>query len=300
MKNTIVTNYDGGIYYIKANESYIIDFNYNDTNLDQINIFLHPSETEENITLNYIFTGYLYLQKDKIYKLNITDDITRTIKLSRKTLNSEIIIEKGENENTKLNSKNLYYKIEDNYIGEIKLKVNNDNALIEILYQMSITEKLDFEKLEFNITGYLSLIQIPKKYKSKKIIFEFYPLDSTIYSIFNGYSNENFAYYRFIPFFNEIATYFKLVVNEPYKSSLEIMEEEYYNVLIELYSRTLNLKISLDKGLPVWAIVLIVVGCLVILSIVITIIIIKKRKSTNEDDQIRDELEGLTKLEKDK
>ena len=297
-------NYDGEIFSIKANESYIIDFNYDDIVLDQINIFLHPNETEENITIEDIYTGYLYLQKDKTYTLNITDNyVNRTIKLSRKTLNSEIIIEKDENENTKLNSKNLYYKI-DNYTGEIKIKVNNDDALIEFLYEISsLTEKLDFEKLELNVNSYLSLIQIPKKYTSKRITFEFYPSEDAIYSLFNGYSNENYAYYRYIPFFHEIATYFKLVVNDTY-NSLELMEDEYYNVLIELYDGSLKLKINVEdieekkKGLPVWAIILIVVGCLiVIIAIVLIIIMIKKRKTTNKDIELKEKIETLTELQ---
>ena len=54
------------------------------------------------------------------------------IKLSRKTLNAEVII---INANTTLNSNNLHYTLNDSSIEKLNLEIGNESALIEILFK---------------------------------------------------------------------------------------------------------------------------------------------------------------------
>ena len=76
------------------------------------------------------------------------------IKLSRATLNSKITI---SNKNIELNSNNLYYKIEENYKGDLILNVKNDNAIIEFLFKQ---EENEIEILDFPTRKF----QLNKKY----------------------------------------------------------------------------------------------------------------------------------------
>ena len=63
----------------------------------------------------------LFLEKNKEYSLDFSDNNLKNImiKLSRKTLNSELTL---IDENIKLNSKNLYYPLKENFKEKLKVK----------------------------------------------------------------------------------------------------------------------------------------------------------------------------------
>ena len=81
------------------------------------------------------------------------------IKLSRKSLNSEINI---EGENTKLNSDNLYYQIKDGFEGEITLEVTKNDAIVEFLFKFQDMEVIDFESLKIKTSKKYILINFLK------------------------------------------------------------------------------------------------------------------------------------------
>ena len=151
-------DYKESIRSFQKNQLYLLYVKFHE--LDPFNIFINPKITEEIIDINNNEIDFLYLENNKVYTLDFKNNlINRLIKLSRETLNAEIFI---ENKNIKLNSDNLYYLIEDNYKGVLKLHVSKDNALIEFLFKQSNDEIeiLDFEKRKFilknkyNILGF--------------------------------------------------------------------------------------------------------------------------------------------------
>ena len=75
--------------------------------------------------------SFLYLKKDKNYSLDFKENTInkRIIKLSTKTLNSKIII----NNETELNKTNLYYELENNFKGILKLEIRDNDSFIEFL-----------------------------------------------------------------------------------------------------------------------------------------------------------------------
>ena len=306
-----VNEYSGNFYYFNKDKSYIIDFDYKNA-IDQLQLYMNPIEIDENITIIENKTNYLYLQKNKKYRLIFNDNsINRAIKLSRKTLNSVILI---KDNNIKLNSDNLYYKLDNNYKGELNIEVNNEDAFIEFIYNLTNVEILNFEDLEFNLKKPFNLITIPKKYNSHKINFELIGNNSK-YSIYNGYSIDNYNYYRV----NSLKDQIKLrnlsfTIYNPYNNKIKLMKDEYYNVLIRKIEGDLTVKINIEKiddgssdsedkkeeqkGLASWAIALIVVGGVLLLIIIVLIIILckgKKEQVSNKD--IEQKFEGLREIE---
>ena len=192
-------------------------------------------------------TKFLYLQKGKSYIINFKDNLKNImIKLSRKTLNSEIIID-----NTILNSSNLYFKLEDNFNGAIELNVSKDDALIEFLFKQpeEEIEILDFEKMEFELTKDFNLIKIPKNYASKIINFDISSNDNFDFGIFVGYSIPPYSYYDSNEVYNKISiksNNFTFQIKNHYKDDIKLMENEYYCVMIQLFNRDLSLKITLE------------------------------------------------------
>ena len=100
------------IYYVRI---YLLskDSVYYTSNLKK---YLYPIDIDQqNIIIKGTDINFLYLQKDKIYTLDFKENeiSKRLIKLSRKTLDSEIII----NDQVTLNNESLYYQLTDNFKG---------------------------------------------------------------------------------------------------------------------------------------------------------------------------------------
>ena len=99
--------------------------------------------------------------------LTVIGGTDKILKLSRKTLNSEITL---IDDNIKLNSNNLYYYIKDSFRSTLNLEVGNENALIEILFKEGDNniEIISLEgKNEFYLNKQYNFIEILKKYASK-------------------------------------------------------------------------------------------------------------------------------------
>ena len=93
--------------------------------------YVYPiSLYEQNIEIKGTNLKYLYLEKGNSYILDFQEDITnkRLIKLSRKTLDTKIVI----NENLELNNENIYYKLDEEFKGSLKLEVKENDAFIEL------------------------------------------------------------------------------------------------------------------------------------------------------------------------
>ena len=180
------------IYYVRI---YLLSKDYT-SNLVK---YLYPKSLfEKSILIKGANINYLYLQKDKVYTLDLKEDTVnkRSIKLSRKTLNSTIIINDKE-----LNDSNLYYQLEEDFRGELKLEVQNNNALIEFLTSSNET---DFDKLtnvsldKYNIIKNTNVIII--NYTQNNFYITLSSDKSFNFSFSYGFSNDqNYFYNNIIP-----------------------------------------------------------------------------------------------------
>ena len=269
-------DYKESIRSFQKNQLYLLYVKFHE--LDPFNIFINPKITEEIIDINNNEIDFLYLENNKVYTLDFKNNlINRLIKLSRETLDAEIFI---ENKNIKLNSDNLYYLIEDNYKGVLKLHVSKDNALIEFLFKQSNDELeiLDFEKRKFTLKNKYNVLAIPKNYDSKIINIELNRNErATNCTIYLGYSISPYNYFAVDDEENIFSFYekYNFKINEHYKGNLKLMEDEYYCVMIEIFSENVFMNIEIDddnekdggknKGkLKGWEIALIVIASVIV------------------------------------
>ena len=271
-------DYSDNISVLEKDELYLFYVKFNE--LDQFHIFVNPYIKEERIDINGYDINFLYLEKDKIYILDFKNNlIKRMIKLSRETIKSEINI---ENKDIILNSNNLYYKIEDNYLGELKLSVSKENALLEFLFEQpeDDVDILDFEKYEFTLTKTYNIIKIPKDYTSKIINFELIGVgkDSN-FSMYLGYTIPPYSYFS-SGLDENIYTFeraYKFKITEHYKgNNIKLMDNEFYCVMFKNFDKGLLMSINMidekDKnenegnyGIKSWKIFLIALGYILFL-----------------------------------
>ena len=151
---------------------------------------------EEEININDNNNNFFYLIQNKTYTFNFdSNSINKMIKLSSKTINSKIKIQKdGEEEVKEINKTSPYYKIDENFKGKLILDVEENNAFIEFLSNIGDYEILRDEKKEdYKIQKDIELIKIPFTSKSFKIIFK--SKKNFNYSLSLGLSNEEKYYY---------------------------------------------------------------------------------------------------------
>ena len=148
----------------------------------------NSSSTDINLVKNN--EKYLYLNKDKNYILHLDpNENSRLIKLSRKTINSKITI----NDNIILNKENMYYKLENN--NDLTLKVENEDALIEFLYNFEdekVFDKLEVYKEKIDTNKILIKLDSPDDYIIKLESDLSKPFGTSIYG---KISKENYHYY---------------------------------------------------------------------------------------------------------
>ena len=225
------------------------------------------------------------------------------IKLSKKTNNSEIIIKE---ENTTLNSNNLYYQIKDNFKGKIKLESTNSDAIIEFLFKIPDVEVLDYEQLNANSPKKYTLIKFSKKYSGKNVELKFKNNNAISFNYFVGYSKPPYFYY-----FNTVEKVNTFSFNNHTGSIIftipeeeNIMEDECFCTLIEnlapgnleIYYQS-NDKNQDNKDFKTWMLIIIIATSIVVLLIIIIIIICcykKKRQLSNQE--INDKLEHLNEI----
>ena len=291
---------------LNANKTYVLSFNFDSKIIDQIYFYIQKKDYDKEIPINSAQQNYLYLRKDNSYKLSIEDNqIDKVLKLSRLTKDSEIFI---EGTNITLNSNNLYYKLKENYTGDVNLKVNKADAFIEILYYNPAFKKLDFKKKKFNnLTEGYYLVSIPKNINCEFITFEIKAKKNVEYSIVTGYSIPDYVYFKSIPWGEEIVeTYYTFNIDNPYKKGIELMDEEQFNLLFFVFNEELNITIKIDgksddgkkdkKGLPTWALALIICGSVLLLILIILIIILCKRGKQVSNKEIEDKIQNLTEI----
>ena len=124
---------NGKFINIEPNVNYYVRIYYmSEYSLSNLIKYVYPVNLfEKNIEITSNNLNYLYLKKDHTYTLDFKEsNITKKlIKLSRKTLNSKIII----NNIKELNNENIYYELEEDFQGELQLEIKENDAFIELL-----------------------------------------------------------------------------------------------------------------------------------------------------------------------
>ena len=302
--NKYFSKYKDNFITLQKNKINIIYINYN--NIEQIHYYIGQKNNSENIEIIGKDINFLYLEKNKKYKLNFQNNtINRMIKLSRKSLNSEINI---EGENTKLNSDNLYYQIKDGFEGEITLEVTKNDAIVEFLFKFQDMEVIDFESLKIKTSKKYILIKFSKKYSSKSISIELKNKNNIFFNLFMGYSRPPYSYYyntkENINLFGAQNNTFKFEI--PIPSEDKIIENEYFCALIEnmvegdLEIKRIEQEHNKDKkknGLEKWKLILISISSIIALLIIIVLFIYcctKKNQLSNK--QIEEKMENLNEI----
>ena len=210
--------------------------------------------------------------------------------LSRKTLNSEIVVFlMNAKKIIYLNSNNLYYKIPDNE-QKIKITVKNENAFLEFHYTQ---ENKNLYKLEysenkiFQATQKYNLIYIPQKYKNRVIKLSLTSNKNLNFTIYAGYSIPPYAYYKKQ---DNGFGYSKKEVNieiTEHKNSddITLMKDEYYCIMIEKFDDlTISLRDDYFSGLKDWHIIVICVVVAVVVVVVVYLIVKKLKEKCNNNE----------------
>ena len=229
------SDYKESIHFFSKYKLYLLYINV--VELDPFNLFIGPLITKETIEIKGYETNFLFLEKNKIYLLDFRkNEINRMLKLSRETIKSVVTI---INKSFVLNSKNLYYELDDNYKGKLILKIENADALIEFLFRQKDEEidVLRFNKRKFVLNKRYNIMAIPRSYKSKLINIELNRNEIlTEFSIYFGYSIPPFNYFATVIKENliKVENRFIFTINEHYKgNNIDLMEDEYYCLMIE-------------------------------------------------------------------
>ncbi len=178
------------IIKLESGSTYIIINDVTEFYFSSLEFYINQENSNTDINLVDDNEKYLYLNKDKNYTLNLNQiKNSRMIKLSRKTINSKITI----HDNIILNKENIYYKLENE--GVLNLKVENEDALIEFLYNFGdekVFDKLEVHKEKLNTNKILIKLDSPDEYIIK--------LESDLSksfgtSIYGEIGKENYHYY---------------------------------------------------------------------------------------------------------
>ena len=297
VKNDYFVDNNNNSLILEKGIPYIIYPNYETD--ERVQVSINPTEIEEDILMNTRM-NYLYLKKDRNYTLKYGESFSDFIvKLSKETLNSIVKI------NDKIiNSDNLYY-LKEKKTKELKLKIENNDAIIEMLYNVTNMYGVIYdinianEKSEFFLTKLINVFKIPKGFKNLKI--EIKPNDTATYAIYQGYSILPFSHYSFPYQEKQIPTnILSFNISNPYNSETKLMDNETYILTISINSGNLTITINVDKGekkgLQLYEILLIVFGSVLFVVIIIVIIIIIKKKRGVTNKVIEDKIEGLTSV----
>ena len=293
-------DYNEDILTFDINEIYIIYFDNNNFEQNEIQFYLNKEESEKEVLLSK--QNYLYFKKDNKYIIK-NPDLNILLKLSRKTIDSEI---KSIDENIILDCNNLYYNASNS--KEFELNINNNNAFIEVLYKISDSyEELEFEKLEFNLTNTCNIIKIPKQnYKNKIINFEIIGNDKSEYLIYHDYT--------ILPYFHKYEENIKMSLNkfnlsieEPYLDSITLMENEFYYVMIKKNDEELKIFIKIEDKtedeeekdndkLLWWEITLIITFSIIFLIFIILLILYIKGKKGMSSKSLEENLNNAGEI----
>ena len=301
LNETYFTDYKEELITFEKDEIYIIYLDNNKFEQNEIQFYLNKEESEKEVSLSH--QNYLYFKKDNKYKI-LNPDINILLKLSRKTLDSEI---KSIDGNISLNHSNLYYNASNS--KEFELNINNNNAFIEILYKLSDSyEELEFEKLEFNLSNDCNIIKIPKQNYTNKIInFEIIGNDKSEYLIYHDYT--------ILPYFHKYEEGIKMSLNkfnfsieEPYLDSITLMENEFYYVMIKKNDEELKVFIKIENKtenyeeekdndkLSWWKITLIIIFSIIFLIFIILLILYIRGKRGISSKSLEENLNNVGEI----
>ena len=242
----VLTKYDNSILTLNKDSVYIIiaDIYKLDIPINTIDIFISPLQADKNI--NNSEYNFLYLKESEApYNITFQDsDLTRVLKLSKKTNNSLITLDGT----TILNSENRYYELMSN---TFQLKVEKSDCLIEILFlSKNNSDILDYNTIEnYKLTKTFTIIKIP----NKKCIYSCYlkSKNKNNLKIFNfGFINKiskNDYFYNWINInFNYNNDGLDLFLDLPYLYRSNIDDDEYQIFEIVLDKEQLDNDIYLD------------------------------------------------------
>jgi len=308
LNETYFEDYKEDIITFEKNEIYILLFDNNNFEQNEIQFYLCKEESEKEISLSQ--QNYFYFIRDKTYKIN-NQNLNILLKLSRKTLDSEIKLIDGS---IILNKSSLYYNI--NNSKEFELMINNNNAFIEILYKLSDSyEELVFteSESEFILSNNCYIIKIPKQnYLNKIINFEIIGNDNSEYLIFHDYT--------ILPYFHKYhednkmsLNKFNFSIEEPYHDSITLMENEFYYVMIKKNYEELKVFIKIENkseeskeseneeekdndNLSSSKITLIIIISIIFLILIILLIFYIKRKKQISSESLEKNINKLDKF----
>ena len=302
LNETYFTDYKEDILTFEKDEIYILYFDNNNFEQNEIQFYLNKEESDKEISLSQ--QNYLYFKKDNRYKIN-NEDLNILLKLSRKTLDSEIKLIDGS---IILNKNSLYYNI--NNRKEFELMINKNNAFIEILYNLSDSyEELVFRESEFILSNNCYIIKIPKQNYANQIInFEIIGNDNSKYLIFHDYTI--LPYFHKYPEDNKMSlNKFNFSIEEPYHDSITLMENEFYYVMIKKNYEELKLLIKIKnryegskenengkENLSSSGITFIIIISIIFLILIILLILYIRRKKQISSESLEKNINKLDKF----
>lgn len=268
------SKYDENVKKFSKDEICILYVNLPE--LDPFNIFMNPIHKEETIEIKNYLTEFLYLESYRQYILDFKNNkINRMIKLSRETLREQINITDLDSPyyHVILKSSQLYYEIRDNFKGKLKLLVSYHGAVIEFLFKQdnSEIEVFDINDKIMTLNKRYNILPIPLEYKTKQIEIELTRNEEeSRFSIYLAYAIPPYNFFSINTNGNSFrAEKFSFKVHEHYEGNINIMDDEYYCVMIENFEEDVTLeiknydKISKSMKLEGWKISLLV-GLLII------------------------------------
>lgn len=231
------------IITLECNSTYIIIYDVTEYYLSSLELFITQKENEnQDIYLHENEEKYLYLNKGKTYQLKLENiNNYRIMKLSSKTINSKIII----GDNNIIDKENKYFKLERN--KDIKIKIENDDALIEFLYYFEneiIIDSLEKEKEKLESKSELKILIKLGSPDDYTIKLESDSTKSFGTSIYGKLGSENYHYFSEECLHNLIYGFsFEETIKKDAFKNINTKGDEYY--MIYLYIEKQNSDIPL-------------------------------------------------------
>ena len=285
------------IVHAEKGNTYIIA-TMSEINENLMYIFIQPESLNKQIDISEskLQNNFYLSDTSEEYTLNFEkNNYDRIIHLSNAIKDSEVIIKNGDKETT-LNSANPYYSFDNVngiFTGKLTLKNKKETgSVIEFLYANNENNYEILEEKEYN-----------DKRLSKPIIMKFYNnmenSNITIklsskkgkefnYKYITGYSKNNYINIPIVKLpeltcngtnelnilnkkgnTNDETLYLILDINP------DILSDNNYEIIIsknETNNSTPEEKVEPNKGLPTWALVLIIIGSVIVLLIIFLVI----------------------------
>ena len=250
INDTYFSEYKDRIHKFNKDTIFILYININE--YENFNLFMNNIYKTNYIPIEEFKTSILYLELFGTYTLDFSKNkINRLLKLSRSTLNAEVII---KSKNVVLNSKNLYYQLDHEFKGQLELYVSSgQNAIIEFLFKQdeSQLETLGFEKKLYSLNKKYYILPIPKVYKSEDIYITITRNDHlTNFGIFFGYTIPPYNFFSSDSRVNifKFTGKYSLKISDHYKGDISTQKNEFYCLMMENLGEDVTLEIKDNKS----------------------------------------------------